>query len=113
MSGWRHARKRTRRTLQRRRKDYFFFFGTLAPRLRASDRPIAIACLRLFTFLPERPLRSVPAFRFFIARLTFLAAPFEYLRFLAFFAKSSSQQKNRDGCHPTAAPVSSRTIGTP
>ena len=26
-----------------------FFFGTLAPFLRASERPIAIACLRLVT----------------------------------------------------------------
>jgi hypothetical protein len=67
-----------------------FFFGTLAPLLRASDRPIAIACLRLVTFLPERPLFSVPALRFFMARLTFLAAPFEYFRFFAFLAISSS-----------------------
>ena len=60
----------------------------MAPLLRASESPIAIACLRLLTFLPERPLRSVPAFYFFIARLTFLAAPFEYFRFFAFFAIS-------------------------
>jgi len=33
-----------------------FFFGTLAPARRASDNPIAIACLRLVTFLPDRPL---------------------------------------------------------
>jgi len=46
---------------------------------------MAIACLRLFTFFPERPLRSVPAFRFFMARFTFLAAPSEYFRFVAFF----------------------------
>ena len=38
-----------------------FFFGTLAPALRASDNPIAIACLRLVTFLPL-PLLSVLAF---------------------------------------------------
>src|SRR5690242_6780012 len=95
MSGWRHARKRTRRTLQRLLKDYFFFFGTLAPRLRASDKPIAIACLRLFTFFPERPLRNVPALRFFIARSTFLAAPFPYFRFFAFLAITSSRTKGR------------------
>ena len=47
------------------------FFGTFAPERRASDRPIAIACLRLFTFLPERPLRSVPRLRSCIARFTF------------------------------------------
>jgi hypothetical protein len=41
-----------------------------------------------FNFLPERPLLSVPALRFFIARLTFLAAPFEYFLFLAFLARS-------------------------
>jgi len=58
----------------------------LAPFLRASESPIAIACLRLFTFLPERPLLSVPAFLFFIARLTFFAAPFDYFRFFAFLA---------------------------
>jgi hypothetical protein len=38
-------------------------FGTLAPARRASDKPIAIACLRLVTFLPDRPLRRVPRLR--------------------------------------------------
>src|SRR4051812_29599500 len=52
----------------------FFFFGTFAPDFRASERPIAMACLRLVTFLPERPLFSVPRFRLCIARLTFLDA---------------------------------------
>jgi len=37
--------------------------GTFAPARRASDRPIAIACFRLVTFLPERPLLSVPRLR--------------------------------------------------
>jgi hypothetical protein len=32
------------------------------------------------TFLPLRPLLSVPLLRFFIARSTYLEAPFEYLR---------------------------------
>src|SRR5688500_8662748 len=50
------------------------FFGTLAPDLRACDRPIAIACLRLFTGLPERPLLSVPRLRSCIAFSTFLLA---------------------------------------
>jgi hypothetical protein len=57
-----------------------FFFGTLAPVRRASDSPIAIACLRLLTLRPERPLRNVPDFRFFIARPTLADAFFEYLR---------------------------------
>jgi hypothetical protein len=46
------------------------FFGTFAPSALASDNPIAIACLRLLTFLPDRPLFNVPALRFFIARST-------------------------------------------
>lgn len=53
---------------------HFFFFGTFAPRFRASDSPIAIACLRLFTFRPLPPLLSVPRLRFFIARSTSLDA---------------------------------------
>src|SRR5690349_22149241 len=61
---------------------YFFFLrvrllllerdGTLPPARRASERPMAMACLRLVTFLPDRPLRSVPALRSCIARLTLL-----------------------------------------
>ena len=54
--------------------DFFrddFFAGTLPPALRASDRPIAIACSLLFTFLPE-PLFSVPRLRSCIARFTLL-----------------------------------------
>ena len=54
--------------------------------MRASESPIAMACFLLLTFLPERPLLSVPDLRFFMARSTFLAAPLEYFRFLAFFA---------------------------
>ena len=65
---------------------YFFFLlvedflrGTLAPDRRASDNPIAIACLRLVTFLRDRPLLSVPRFRSRIARLTFSDAFLPYL----------------------------------
>ena len=36
--------------------------GTLAPDRRASERPIAIACLRFLTLRPERPLRNLPRF---------------------------------------------------
>src|SRR4051812_18412943 len=53
--------------------------GTLPPSLRASLRPIAIACFRLVTFRPERPDFSVPCFRSCIARLTLLCAFFPYL----------------------------------
>jgi hypothetical protein len=61
--------------------DDFFdpFLGTLAPSRRASDKPIAIACLRLVTFLPERPLLSVPRLRSRIARSTFFEAFLLYL----------------------------------
>src|SRR5687768_13808975 len=68
---------------------YFFFLarvrlrppgggGTLPPARRASDSPMAIACLRLVTFLPERPLRSVPSLRSCMARLTLDPAFFPY-----------------------------------
>src|SRR3954467_5081743 len=57
-----------------------FFGGTFLPSARASERPIAIACLRLLTFLPERPLFKVPALRFFIARPTLADAFLEYFR---------------------------------
>ena len=56
-----------------------FFDGTLPPSRRASDRPMAIACLRLFTFFPELPLRSDPDLRSCIAFSTFDCAFFPYL----------------------------------
>jgi hypothetical protein len=55
-----------------------FFRGTFAPFSRASDRPIAIACLRLVTFFPLRPLLSVPFFFRRIADSTRLPAAFPY-----------------------------------
>jgi hypothetical protein len=66
------------------------FFGTFLPLALASDSPIAIACLRLLTFRPERPLRKVPALRFFIARSTSADAFFEYLRAMAFLRCTKS-----------------------
>jgi hypothetical protein len=53
--------------------------GTFAPFFRASDNAIAIACLRLFTFLPL-PDRSVPFFLRRIVRSTFLLAALPYRR---------------------------------
>jgi hypothetical protein len=50
--------------------DDFLRDGTLPPSRRASERPIAIACFLLVTFLPEPPLFSVPCFRSCIARST-------------------------------------------
>src|SRR5712691_661956 len=55
-----------------------FLRGTFAPARRASLRPIAIPCLRLVTFVPERPDLSVPCFRSCIARSTSLCAFFPY-----------------------------------
>ena len=51
--------------------DEDFLGGTLAPARRASDSPMAIACLRLFTFLPDRPDFKVPCLRSCMARFTF------------------------------------------
>jgi hypothetical protein len=62
--------------------------GTRLPSRRASESPMAIACLRLFTFppLPPFPLRSVPRLNLCISRSTSFDALGEY--FLA-MAKSS------------------------
>src|SRR5262245_36440082 len=56
-----------------------FRVGTFTPASRASERPMAIACLRLVTRLPERPLLSVPRLRSRIARSIFLPAFLPYL----------------------------------
>jgi hypothetical protein len=56
-----------------------FFEGTLPPSRRASDRPMAMACLRLFTFLPERPLFNLPRFISCMFSSTLSDAFFPYL----------------------------------
>ena len=56
-----------------------FFEGTRPPARRASERPIAIACLRDFTFFPERPDLSSPRFISCMLFATFLPAVFPYL----------------------------------
>ena len=57
------------------------FRGTLAPFFRASERPMAIACFRLFTLppLPPFPDRKVPFFFLCIALFTDLPAARPYL----------------------------------
>jgi hypothetical protein len=67
------------------------FDGTFAPFSRASERPIAIACLRLVTRppWPAFPRLSVPLFRRRIALSTDLPAPRPYLRPPDFFAAMS------------------------
>jgi hypothetical protein len=57
----------------------FLAGGTLPPAARASDNPIAIACLRLVTFLPDPPLFSVPRLRSCIVFSTFSEAFLPYL----------------------------------
>jgi hypothetical protein len=69
--------------------DFFdadFLAGTLPPSARASERPIAIACLRLLTVLPEPPLFNVPRFRSCIAFSTLSCAfcPYFAIRILSF-----------------------------
>jgi len=59
-----------------------FLLGTLPPAFLASESPIAIACLRLVTFFPERPLVNVPALRSCIAFFTLLCAFLPYLAML-------------------------------
>jgi hypothetical protein len=54
------------------------FRGTLAPFSRASLNPIAIACLRLVTRRPDRPLFNVPRFFRRIADSTFFDADLPY-----------------------------------
>src|SRR5262249_37865664 len=55
--------------------------GTRLPERRASERPIAIACLRLFTLppLPALPLLSVPRLYLRISRSTSFEALRAYL----------------------------------
>jgi hypothetical protein len=62
---------------------HFFLRGTLAPFSRASDKPIAIACFRDFTFppLPPGPLRKEPRLRRRIALSTRFDAALPYFRF--------------------------------
>jgi len=54
--------------------------GTSAPSRRASDSPMAIACLRLVTFRPVLPLRNVPSLRSRMVCSTLREAFLLYLR---------------------------------
>src|ERR1700680_2997686 len=75
----------TRAAVALLRGDYFSlrldrFLGTFAPLCLASDSPIAIACLRLLTCLPDLPDFNAPRLRSCIALLTFWLAFFPYFR---------------------------------
>jgi len=54
--------------------------GSLLPARRASDSPIAMACFRLLTLFPERPLFNVPRLRSCMALATFFDAASLYFR---------------------------------
>jgi hypothetical protein len=62
-----------------------FLGGTLPPARRASERPMAIACFRLVTFFPDRPLFKDPLLRSCITLLTFSCVFLPYLAMLAPF----------------------------
>src|SRR5579875_1966836 len=65
----------------------YFFSGTFLPARLASERPMAITCFLLFTFLPL-PLFSLPLLNSCISLSTFLPADGEYLRDEDFFAEA-------------------------
>ncbi len=71
-----------------------FRLGTLAPERRASDNPIAIACLRLFALLPARPLFSLPRLYSCIALPTFF---FELLLYFGMVAPFGRSVYSREG----------------
>jgi hypothetical protein len=58
------------------------FRGTFAPFLRASDSPMAMACLRLLTLppFPPGPDRKLPRFDLRTALATVFPAAFPYFR---------------------------------
>src|SRR5262249_664658 len=72
---------------------FFFFAGTLPPSFRACESPIVMACLWLFTLLPERPLFSFPFFISCIVFSTFSDAFFPYLAISLSPIYSASQQE--------------------
>jgi hypothetical protein len=76
------ARRYVRPPPPARRGAYRRRGGTFAPFSRASSRPIAIACSRLFTFPPRPPfpLLNVPFFRRRIALSTLFDAFLPYRR---------------------------------
>jgi hypothetical protein len=63
-----------------------FFEGTFFPAFLAFERPMAMACFLLVTFLPLRPDLSWPFFNAFISVLTLFPAAGEYFLPEAFFA---------------------------
>jgi hypothetical protein len=78
--------------------DVFFdaFLGTFAPFFLASERPMAIACFLLVTFLPDRPDVNDPFFFLRIALATVFCAFFEYFA-ITFFLHRVEKKQTRSG----------------
>src|ERR1043165_8307246 len=74
----------------RKRKRGTLKSGRSGKKVKSRKQAIAIACLRLFTFLPLRPLFSVPRLRLRIAPSTFFDAPLEYFRAMLRFLNRSA-----------------------
>jgi hypothetical protein len=87
-----------------------FLGGTLAPFLRASERPMAIACFRLLTVppLPPFPDFKVPRFLRRSALPTDLAAAFPYLGILSPFSPRSSKDEIHLGERPVGRQADAR-----
>jgi hypothetical protein len=73
-----------------------FFFGTFLPARRASDKPIAMACFRLLTLLPERPLFNVPRSNSCIDFPTFLDAASLYFFSMTSHASADDQDQQNN-----------------
>src|SRR5204863_9981685 len=65
-----------------------FFFGTFAPSFLASESTMAMACLRLVTFLPLRPLFNFPRFFSCMALSTFFCSFLEYFAIIKILIKT-------------------------
>src|SRR5262249_46691564 len=90
--------------------ELFFLRGTLAPLRRASDKPIAIACFRLFTVFPLLPDFSLPCFILCILRLTDLLAFSLSLAIGVSFQKVLEQNANILEASATLIPYGSRSM---
>jgi hypothetical protein len=83
----------------------------LAPFFLASDKPIAIACLRLVTFLPLLPDLRVPFFFRRIALSTRFDAAFPYLRPREDFFAAMTLLPFGDRAGPSTAPSIATRFG--
>jgi hypothetical protein len=82
--------------------------GTFLPARRASDSPMAMACSRLRTVFPERPLLSLPLFIFFIARCT--VRPAALLYFATSAASDTTHQQQYEEHDENQAQTAARVV---